>query len=273
MQSVVKVDPFRCRMWEFHDRLDAHINERTCRDEIESVSRHGQLVPALGRPLRDDQTHDVELIYGARRLFVARHLNKPLAVEIRTMCDKEALIAMDLENRVRRDISPYERALSYAHWIRSEHFNSQEELAKTLKVSASQVSRILKLSKLPAIVIAAFEDPTVICEDWGIKLITILDNTDKRRRVLDAARAIAAKMPRLPANDVYRQLLTASLNGKKTKARHRDLVVRDSNGNPLFRVRQHRELVAILLPVERVAESTIKEITAATIRILQAATP
>jgi hypothetical protein len=23
------MNPFRCRMWEFHDRLEAHINEKT----------------------------------------------------------------------------------------------------------------------------------------------------------------------------------------------------------------------------------------------------
>jgi ParB-like chromosome segregation protein Spo0J len=66
-------------------------------------------VPALGRPLHGDLEFDVEIIYGARRLFVARHLNMPLQVELREMSDREALVAMDIENRLRTDISPYER--------------------------------------------------------------------------------------------------------------------------------------------------------------------
>ena len=73
VQQIVSVNPFRCRMWDLHDRLEHLIVEDNCREEISSVSRHGQQVAALGRRLRGDPDHDVELICGARRLFVARH--------------------------------------------------------------------------------------------------------------------------------------------------------------------------------------------------------
>jgi ParB/RepB/Spo0J family partition protein len=174
MPTIVAMNPFRCRMWEFHDRLEAHISERTCRDEIESVSRHGQVVPALGRVLRDEPGYDAELICGARRLFVAKLLNQPLTVELRTLSDREALIAMDAENRLRSSISPYERALSYSQWLRSGHFDSQNDIARALNISASQVSRVLKLAQLPAIVVQAFDNPTEIMEDWGLTLLARL---------------------------------------------------------------------------------------------------
>ncbi len=48
MQSFIQVNPFRCQMWQLHDRIDAYINEETCRAEIESFLKHGQLVPVLG---------------------------------------------------------------------------------------------------------------------------------------------------------------------------------------------------------------------------------
>jgi hypothetical protein len=70
MPSIIAMNPFRCRMWEFHDRLETHINERTCRAEIASFSKHGQIVAVLGRSLHGDKSYDVELITGARRLFV-----------------------------------------------------------------------------------------------------------------------------------------------------------------------------------------------------------
>lgn len=47
----IAADPFRCRMWDFHDRIDTHVDETTCRQMIESIATHGQLVPALGRRL------------------------------------------------------------------------------------------------------------------------------------------------------------------------------------------------------------------------------
>ena len=77
MPTITMMNPFRCRMWELHDRLEAHINEDTCRAEIASFGAHGQFVAVLGRRLKGDASHDIELITGARRLFVARHLNKP----------------------------------------------------------------------------------------------------------------------------------------------------------------------------------------------------
>jgi len=38
MEPVVSVNPFRCRMWSLHDRMDEYLNEATCRPEIEASS-------------------------------------------------------------------------------------------------------------------------------------------------------------------------------------------------------------------------------------------
>src|SRR6185437_1019895 len=114
MSHITSVNPFRCRMWDLHDRLEYLILEDTCRAEIASFEKYGQLIATLGRPLRGDPDYDIELVCGARRLFVARHLNVDLLVEVREMTDQDAIIAMDMENRQRRDVSPYERGLSFA---------------------------------------------------------------------------------------------------------------------------------------------------------------
>jgi hypothetical protein len=70
---------------------------------------------------------------------------------------------------------------------------------------------------------------------------------------------------------VYRKLLASSTKGQKLKARFHDVVVRGENGAPLFRIRHQRNSVALLLPVENVAEPTMREISKAVARILQAA--
>src|SRR5207253_10688731 len=150
MGEVIAVNPFRCRMWALHDRLGQYLTEESCQAEIASFLSRGQLVPTLGRRLRANPDYDVELLYGARRLFVARHLNKELIVELCDLQDRDAIVAMEIENRQRVDISPYERGLSYARWLNQGHFSSQEDLARELNVSTSQVSRLLKLARLPA---------------------------------------------------------------------------------------------------------------------------
>src|SRR5689334_1689624 len=121
--SIISVNPFRCRVWSLHSRADECLTEESCKTEIESFEKHGQLVPVLGRRIRDNSNYDIELIYGARRLFVACYLNQPLRVDVRTISDRDGIIAMDLENRLRKDISAYERGASYARWLRDGHFD------------------------------------------------------------------------------------------------------------------------------------------------------
>lgn len=271
MPSITPMNPFRCRMWEFHDRLESHINEQTCRAEIVSFNAHGQHVPVLGRPLRGDPNHDVELITGARRLFVARHLNKPLAVDLRVLSDKEALIAMDAENRLRKDISPYERAISYAQWLRSGYFKSQDDIAHTLKISPAQVSRVLRLAQLPAVVVKAFDNPTEIRESWATRLLNRLEDPDARGSIIAAARFLNAGSEPRSVKEVYRQLLIASSKGKKLAPRQHDFIVRDDRSAPLFRIRHQRETVAILLPLDAVTERAMRDISGAIVHILQAA--
>lgn len=267
--AIQSVNPFRCRMWDLHDRLDAHITEESCKAEIESFERHGQMVPALARKLVGDRDHDYELIYGARRLFVARHLNKPLLVEVRAMTDREAIVAMDVENRHRQDISPYERGLSYANWLRSGNFASQEDIARSLRISASQVSRLLKLARLPSVVVDAFGAATDICERWGLEIAEALEDAERRPAIIRTARTLAARNPREEAAKVYRELVHSGKESRKVKGSAHDEVVRDRRGAPLFRVRYQRNTVALVLPMGSLSPTALGRIRQAVCGLLQ----
>ena len=188
------------------------------------------------------------------------------------MSDKDALIAMDAENRLRRDISPYERALSYSRWLRAGHFKHQDEIARTLKISASQVSRVLRLAQLPAIVVEAFPNPTEIREEWGLSLVSKLEEPGTKKALLETARSIVTKSERHPAKVIYKRLVAAAVKGKKLKPPLHDVVVRGEGGAALFRVRHQRDAIALLLPVASVGERTMREICDAISGILQAAT-
>jgi ParB family chromosome partitioning protein len=268
MAPVLSVNPFRCRLWHLHDRLEDHVNEVTCNGEIQSFTEHGQLVPVLGRRVQGETGYDIELIYGARRLFVARHINRPLLVELRELTDKEAIIAMDIENRHRKDLSPYERGLSYTRWLRAGYFESQEEMARVLKVSPSQVSRLLKMARLPSVVVNAFSSAIEICEGWGLDLIQALEYPAKRQTIVRKAREIAEQSPRPPAREVYRQLLASAAPGRKPKAQVRDQVFKDESGRPMFRIRQRRDAVVLILPIGRVSARCLDNIQLAVANIL-----
>jgi ParB/RepB/Spo0J family partition protein len=269
MKNLVEVKPFNCRMWNMHDRHELQVTEETCSAEIKSFARHGQLIPVLGRTLKNDPTHKVELIYGARRLFVARHLNLPLLVELREITDREAIIAMDIENRQRSDISPYERGVSYSRWLRAGYFQNQEEIAQALRISASQVSRLSKLAQLPPVVVAAFDSPAAICEGWGLDIMKALEEPSRRQATIAAARSLSRQATRPAPCDVYRQLLNPEGNGRRPRAHARDEVVKDPTGKPLFRIRNQRSAVAFLLPMNTLAPEVRDEIRHAIREILQ----
>lgn len=252
MSDVISVNPFRCRMWRGHERLEEYVNEETCREEIDSFQRHGQRVPVLGRPIKSDGTHDFELIYGCRRLFVACHLNVHLLIEVRDLTDQEAAIALDIENRQRKTVSPYERGVTYALWLREGVFPSQDQLARTLRVSASQVSRLLKLARLPSVLVSAFQSPLEICETWGTRLMDLWEDGEKRLRLAAAARAIVKEGRPLPGNAVFARLMSAATKeiglAPAASIEHRIEVVRDDQGEPLFRIRRRGDYIAFLIP-------------------------
>jgi ParB family chromosome partitioning protein len=269
MDSIVIVSPFRCRMWELHDRLESHINEHSCKAEIASFDVHGQLVPVLGRRLQGDANHDIELIYGARRLFVARHLNKLLQVQLRDMTDVQAIIAMDIENRQRRNVSPYEQGIAYAQWLREKYFQSQDDIARALQISASQVSRLLKIARLPVVIVNAFGNPLDIRENWGLDLCAACEDEKRKPSVIAKARELASSDRRPPAPDVYRILLASATQGRPEKKRSHDEVVTDEHGNAVFRIRHQRKTFALLLPVERMPASVMSEVKRSLLDILQ----
>lgn len=269
MTQIFSANPFRCRVWNLHVRHEHLIDEETCRTEIQSFSDHGQLVAVLGRQLRGDPDYDIELIYGARRLFIARHLNVLLRVELRDMTDRTAVIAMDIENRQRRDVSPYERGMSFARALRAGCFESQDELARSLNISQSQISRLLALSRLPTAIVSAFPSTMEIRESWGPSLVGLLEDPRKRTTTIARARVLSSRLPRPSAIDVYQQLIAASVPGRKIRLRTHDEVVTDIDGTPLFRIRHQERTIAVLLPRERISEETLCAIREAVRRVLR----
>jgi ParB family chromosome partitioning protein len=174
-------------------------------------------------------------------------------VELREITDREAIVAVDVENRQRTDVSPYERGLFFARCLRAGHYKSQEELAADLKISQSQVSRLLKLARLPSVIVNAFENPLEIREGWGPDLIETLEDVERRKQAIALARTFVDMSPRPAAMDVYQQLISAAVSGRKSRAKPHDEVVTDANGSPLFRIRRQARTIALLLPIEKIS--------------------
>ena len=271
-RSFVIADPFRCRIWALNDRMEEYLTEESCQAEIASMERDGQLVAAVGRPLQGCPDSDIEIICGARRLFVARHLNIPIRVELSEMTDRQAAVAIEIENSLRKQTSPYERGMWLAKLLGEGVYQSRDEMARELGMTPTQVTRLLKFTELPAAVINAFSSPHEILESWAVELHKAWRD-DRRRLLTERARALEARVPRPPAVSVYEILLAARTTGPRGASRVAHRVVKSPAGKPLFRFERQRKDVVLRIPNALIDVVTEKEVTQAVAAILTRHTP
>jgi len=261
MSQLRLISPFKCRMWEMHDRLGEDINEDSCASLVQSIRKHGQQHAVLGRTVHGSGSDEVELIYGARRLFAAQQLGIDLLVDVRAIDDREALVQMDIENRIRRDISSYERGLNYRHWLRLGYFSNQSELAKCLGVSEPQVSRLLKYSELPTAIVSAFPSPRDIREEWAVALVKCCRDSSFRHRMLGRARKLSASKDALSPHKVYDALVNDQ-HADRVRYKPRDEVIRDAAGKPIMRIALLSKSVRIvILDRQNLTSSMLRQIT------------
>ena len=262
MAEMKWVSSHRCKMWDLHDRLGEQVTAASCAELISSIETHGQKHAALGRLRPDKEGFDIELVYGSRRLFAARHLGIQLLVEIADIDNVEALVRMDVENRGRRDISPYERGLSYSRWLRSGLFRNQSDLAQRLGVSEAQVSRLLQYADLPSVVVQAFGSGSQIREEWAVNLAKQCRESADREVIIRRARqSIASTQPRESPQIVYATLLNGARQTKALPAEGRDRLVMDSKGSALFRMQYRAKTIHLVLPRERLTREALDQIS------------
>lgn len=262
MHELVRISPFKCRMWSLHDRMSEDVCNASTRQLTESIRLHGQKQAVLGRriPARPDTgNYEIELIYGARRLCAALELGVDLLVEVHDIDDRSALVAMDIENRVREDISPYERGMSYRRFLRSGMFATQSDLSRALGVSEAQVSRLLRFAELPAVVVSAFSSHRDIREDWAVVLAKLCHSDDHSAGILRRARLMSAMEKKGNPEDVYNGLIS---DGRQILARSRvrDEIVKSKSGHPLFRIGIRARAIHLILPRVHVTNTALQRI-------------
>jgi ParB family transcriptional regulator, chromosome partitioning protein len=255
--QIEEVEPAACRMWSMHERLGEEVTAKSCASLIESVKSHGIKQPVLGRRIVPEGRCEIELIYGARRLFAAQQLGMRIPVQLSDLDDRAALIEMDIENRERRDISPYERGVSYRRWLAAGMFGSQAELAKSLRISGAQVSRLLRFSELPAVVVSAFESVEEIREEWAVELAKRCRNDKTRETILRRARAQGGSLR--PPLTVYRALVEDGRQGSG-RSNDRDEVVKDAAGRPLLRIGFRSKSIHFIIPRDRIRNEDLQRI-------------
>lgn len=250
-RAVEQVDPVRCRLWSEHNRDYAKLDETRCADLIESFKAQGrQEVPAIVRRVRGVPDIDFEVICGARRHWTVSWLRAHnyadfrFLVEVRELTDEEAFRISDLENRAREDLSDMERAKDYLRALDRHYGGRQKDMAGRINKSEAWLSRYLDLARLPAALVAAFDDPHELKIKHVTQLKPLLKPDDRERRVLAEAAAITTGRGEgtpLKPQDVIRRLAAAADPPKKSGSPKKSgqvsaELVSSPTGQPLFRV-------------------------------------
>ena len=240
------VDPARCRPWRLHNRELEKLNEDNCADLIEAFKSAGkQRIPAIVRRVRDDPSHDYEIIAGVRRWWTVQYLREhhhpefDYLVTIQNMTDEESFRVADLENRARRDISPMERALDYLRAIDEFYDGSQDTMAERLNVSKSWMSRVLDVGRLPAEIVAAFADSHEITVRMARDIAPLARVADARVRMVKEASRIQDERQaggEIEAAAVVKRLVASAQrksSAKKTDAQAGE--IKTASGKPMIK--------------------------------------
>lgn len=110
----------------------------------ESIKAHGQQVPIMVRPITDKPGH-YRIVYGRRRLRALRSLGLPAKALVRSLSDKEAILAQGQENSQRLDPSFIEKVLFAAELGKSGY--EQPIILDALAVDKPMLSRMTKVAR------------------------------------------------------------------------------------------------------------------------------
>jgi ParB family chromosome partitioning protein len=211
-ENILSVDPRRCRPWKYHNRTDAWYTKQRCQDLIESLTKDGQLEPALARKINGDPNFDYELIYGMRRRFAAEFTNSKLKIRVSDADDTKAAVLMHIENADRQDITPMERALSFASQMEANIFATQDALAEAVGYSKAQIAKMLKAAEIlkQTTISQLFADKSSVPVEQAYKLAALFERPGAKEVIVQAASNLLRKKDdsRTPSG-ILKALLTS----------------------------------------------------------------
>lgn len=150
--GIQEIDTGLILGWGPKDRLDIELTAvnsgeapASVQELAASIAESGQQVPVLLRP-SSERDGFFEVVYGQRRILACRQLEIPVRALIRTLDDRDALMAKGLENAGRAELSFYERA-RFAQAILDQGY-SRGDVCQALAISKSTLSQLERVNRL-----------------------------------------------------------------------------------------------------------------------------
>lgn len=179
---IVEIDPAAIDDSFVTDRLpdDEDAKDKELREAIES---QGQKSPVRLR-VHPDHPARYQIVFGHRRVRVARALGRPVKSVIEALSDIEHVIAQGQENSAREDLSFIERAM-FAKQLLDRGFD-RETIQAALSVDAPMVTRMLSVaSRVPANVIQGIGRAKGVGRDRWQEFAQLIEQLPNRAAVDD----------------------------------------------------------------------------------------
>jgi len=249
--TTYEVDPARCRLWSYHNRMYKLLDDKSCASLIESIRTHGQREPAKVRRIKGDAKHEFEVIAGARRLWVAHYLKTRYKIEVVDVDDEEAFVLSDDSNK-QEDVSSFERAIEYKRVLQDIFEGNQTRMAARINMSEANLSRYFALASLPQDIVQCVPDPRGWTLPHAEKLRAAMKGIELSRRIVERARELQQRLQgggaSLTANEAVTELLAASKRTGKRAAKQD--VVKGESGKPLFTAKRGRGTITFVVSLD-----------------------
>ncbi|WP_337271045.1 plasmid partitioning protein RepB [Oryzifoliimicrobium ureilyticus] len=162
-EAVVELDPDTIDDSFIQDRLTK--DDDDFRDLVEAIRARGQDSPILVRPHLSAQGR-YQVVFGHRRVRAARELGRQVRAVVKSIDDRDHVIAQGQENSARANLTFIERAL-FARRLDERGYN-REVVAAALAANAGSLSKMMSVTeRIPSSVIEQIgAAPAVGRERW-----------------------------------------------------------------------------------------------------------
>jgi ParB family chromosome partitioning protein len=243
-RMVAEIDPARIIDSAWRDRGDAAFADEAFLRLCQSLREQGQLNPVgLRRLPPQDGRERFEIVFGHRRVRAARVAGLPVRAVLLDSDDRALVARMLVENAIRTDLSPFEKAQHYRRLLTQGLF-SRTELAELLGVSPQEISNVAALAELPAAVVSLLGDPRQLGINAGQRLLAAVRGLER------IPEAIARRVEALPEDARLRAArLTQWLAETPGEGEGPGFVIRDRQGRRYGRLsRSGRQLLIRFQP-------------------------
>ncbi|MBN9044039.1 MAG: plasmid partitioning protein RepB [Rhizobiales bacterium] len=171
--AVVELDAQLVDASFVQDRMDA--GDPAYKELREAIQANGQDSPILVRPHPQDSGRYM-VIFGHRRLRVAKELNRPVKAVIKSVDDTAHVIAQGQENSARDNLSFIERAV-FAQKLVDLGYN-RETVQAALSIDNPMLTRMLSVTKrVPMALIDAIGSSKNVGRDRWIDFATLYEKS------------------------------------------------------------------------------------------------